>query len=312
VKKTCDYYKNKKVVAAIGIFDGVHKGHQKIIKKVIACSHFDHVKSLVITFHPHPRNVLNPRSKIPLLLSLGHRLRLIKEMGVDHVSVIKFTKKLSRMTSLDFVKRVLLHDFNIKTIIVGTNFLFGQGHKGDFAYLKKIGQRHDFNVIGVKPVKMKRVNISSTRIRKAVEKSDIRNAGRMLGRPVTILGTVVKGRKVGRRLGFPTANINPHHEAIPQSGVYAVDARLLNKKYQGILNIGTRPTFGKDAEPTIELHIFDFNKNIYGKDLQIIFNNKIRNEKRFSSIEALKRQIKKDISVAMVRRSRLLRPCSPK
>ncbi|MBC8473543.1 MAG: hypothetical protein H8D54_01885, partial [Candidatus Omnitrophica bacterium] len=213
MKKTCGYYKNKKVVAAIGIFDGAHRGHQKIIKKVIARSHLNHVKSLVITFHPHPRKVLNPRSKTPLLLSLEHRLRLIKEMGADYVSVIKFTKKLSKMTPLDFVKRVLLQDFNIKTIIVGTNFLFGQGHKGNFAYLKKMGQRYDFKVIGIEPIKMKGSNISSTRIRKTIESSDLKNASMMLGRPVTILGTVVKGRKVGRRLGFPTANINPHHEA---------------------------------------------------------------------------------------------------
>ncbi|MBU4343139.1 MAG: bifunctional riboflavin kinase/FAD synthetase, partial [Candidatus Omnitrophica bacterium] len=300
---TCEQYKNQKVALAIGIFDGLHRGHQRIIKGLVAESEIRHVKSLVVTFHPHPRKVLNPRSKTLFLLSLDHRLKLIKEMGVDRVSVIRFTRKLSSMSPDDFIREVLIRRFNVKTLVVGRNFLFGHRHKGDFVFLKKMGRKYGFRVIGVKPVKLKNKNISSTRIRKTIESSDLKNAALMLARPVTVLGTVVRGRRVGRKLGFPTANINPHHEAIPQSGVYAVDVMLLNKKYRGILNIGTRPTFGKGAEPTIELHIFNFNKNIYGKDIEIIFNRKIRNEKRFSSIEALKRQIQKDISIVLSKRS---------
>ena len=161
--------------------------------------------------------------------------------------------------------------------------------------LKSLSKIYNFRLVGVSSVKIKKKVVSSTRIRKAIEKGDLKNASLMLGRPVTILGTVVRGEAIGRKIGFPTANINPHHEAIPSSGVYAVDARMGKKIYKAVLNIGIRPTIGKDKEPTIEIHILRFKKNIYGKDIEIIFKRKIRDEKKFSSIEKLRMQIKKDI-----------------
>ncbi len=295
MKKIYSLYNIWNVVATIGVFDGVHRGHQKILKKLVKEAKKQKRKSLVITFHPHPRKVLNPSSRIPLLISLKHRLRLIEEEGVDLCSVIKFTKSLSRMKGHDFIKNILVQKLNIKTLVVGRNFSFGYKEKGNIRLLKRMGKKYNFRVFSVGPVKAKERFISSTRIRKEIEKGRLKNASSMLGRSVTIFGTVRKGRKVGKKLGFPTANIDPHHEVIPPSGVYAVDAEIHKKIYKGVLNIGRRPTLTKDREPTIELHVLNFKKDIYGKDIEIIFKKKIRNEKRFPSVDTLRRQIQKDI-----------------
>ncbi|MDP8230550.1 MAG: bifunctional riboflavin kinase/FAD synthetase [Candidatus Gorgyraea atricola] len=288
-------------VAAIGIFDGVHRGHQKILKKLTKEASRNNASSLLITFDPHPRNIL--KSKIPLLISLKHRLTLIKDFGVDSLRVIRFTGKLSRLSGEEFITKILMRRFKIDILVVGENFRFGYKGRGTAGLLKRYG----FKVFEVKTLRSKGHSVSSTRIRQKIEKGDLRNASLMLGRPVTVLGTVVRGRRVGRRLGFPTANIDPHHEAIPPSGVYSVDAKISNRIYKGILNIGTRPTFGlprtraerlvrgSNIDPTIELHIFNFKKTIYGKDVEVIFKRKIRDERRFKSVEALRKQIQSDI-----------------
>ena len=274
-------------IVTIGIFDGVHKGHQAILKKVIRRAKIARLKSVVITFNPHPVKVLSPGAKIPLLMSLGHRIRLIKKMGVDECLVMRFTKGFSRLSPEDFIKNVLVDKFNLKALVTGGNFLFGFEEKGGVALLRKLSRAYDFKFYSVPPLKMDGNFISSTRIRRLIEEGDLKSASKMLGRPVTILGTVVKGRRFGRKIGFPTANINPHHESIPPGGVYGVDAVLGEKKYRGILNISGRKI--------IEVHIFNFKKDIYGKDIEIIFRQKIRDEKKFKSPEALKKQIQLDI-----------------
>ncbi|PIW68732.1 MAG: hypothetical protein COW10_00945, partial [Candidatus Omnitrophica bacterium CG12_big_fil_rev_8_21_14_0_65_42_8] len=260
-------------IVTIGIFDGVHKGHQAILKKVIRRAKIARLKSVVITFNPHPVKVLSPGAKIPLLMSLGHRIRLIKKMGVDECLVMRFTKGFSRLSPEDFIKNVLVDKFNLKALVTGGNFLFGFEEKGGVALLRKLSRAYDFKFYSVPPLKMDGNFISSTRIRRLIEEGDLKSASKMLGRPVTILGTVVKGRRFGRKIGFPTANINPHHESIPPGGVYGVDAVLGEKKYSGILNISGRKI--------IEVHIFNFKKDIYGKDIEIIFRQKIRDEKKF-------------------------------
>jgi len=298
VKKIYSLYKIRNAAVAIGIFDSVHRGHQKILKKLVREAAREKKKSLVITFHPHPRKILDPRAKVPFITSLEHRLRLIEELGVDFFLVIKFTKALSRMLPDDFIDGILVRALNVRVLIVGDNFLFGSKEKGNLALLRKASKDYGFKLFAVKPVKIKNKIVSSTRIRSAIEKGDLKNASSMLGRPVTVLGTVVKGRRVGRKFGFPTANIDPHHEAIPPKGVYAVDVRLENKTYKAVLNIGRRPTFGVNIDPTIELHILNFKRDIYKKDVEVIFKKKMRNERRFSSIESLQKQIKIDIQRA--------------
>lgn len=283
-----------RIVATIGIFDGVHKGHQKILKKLLNVSFMKKAKSIVVTFYPHPRTVLN-KSKIPLLVSLNHRIKLIKEMGVDYCHIIKFTRQFSKLGPEDFIKKVFIERMDLAALIVGENFFFGFKERGNCSFLRRLSKKYGFGLYCIKPLKIKKEIISSTRIRQVIERGDLKKASWMLNRPVSILGTVVKGKKIGRKLGFPTANINPHHEAIPASGVYAVDVKIGTQTHKAILNIGTRPTFGADKEPTIEVYIFNFKRNIYGLDIEVIFKRKIREEEKFVSIEALKTRIKKDI-----------------
>lgn len=271
----------------IGIFDGVHKGHQVILKRLIKEAKKLHLKSVAITFHPHPVKVLNPDATIPLLMSLEHRIRLIKEMGVDQCFIERFTKRFSRLNPEDFIKKVLIDKLNLKVLVTGENFLFGFKEKGNIGLLKRLSRLYNFKLCSMKPVKMNGEFISSTRIRRAIEKGDLVFASRMLGRPVTILGTVVKGSSVGRGIGFPTANIDPHHEAIPPSGVYSVEVRIDEDLYHGILNISRRSV--------IEVHILKFSGNIYGRSIEVIFKKRIRDEKGFKSLKDLQNQIKLDI-----------------
>ena len=271
----------------IGIFDGVHKGHQKILQKVIYEARKNRLKSVVVTFDPHPVKVLSPGARIPLLMSLDHRIRLIKKMGVDYCLVKKFTKEFSKLGPEEFIKGLLVDKLNLKVLVTGENFLFGFKEKGCSKLLKKLSRIYNFKFYSIPPLKIKGEYVSSTRIRKLIEKGRLELAKKLLARPVAILGTVVKGKSLGRKLGFPTANIDPHHESIPPAGVYSVDAAMGKKIYRGVLNIS--------LHKIIEVHILDFNKNIYGKDIEVIFKQKIRNEKKFKSLEALQRQISLDI-----------------
>lgn len=286
----------KKFLITLGVFDGVHRAHQKIINTVIKKAKKKRLSALAITFSPHPANILNKTARVPLLISLKHRLHLLNELGLDYVIVLRFSKKLSRMSARDFIKSIL-SKIHINEIIVGRNFFFGRYKKGNFKDLKKFSSSYGYRVNTVPALKSSGKLISSTWIRSLILKGDLKKAASLLSRPVGILGTVIKGHKRGRIIGFPTANINPHHEAIPPSGVYAVKIILHKRPYKGILNIGVKPTFKKsppDREPTIEVHIFNFNKSIYGKELEIIFVKKIRREKKFKDMFHLKKQIKQD------------------
>jgi riboflavin kinase/FMN adenylyltransferase len=242
---------------------------------------------VVITFDPHPVRILSPGAKIPFLMSLEHRIRLIKKMGADYCLVMRFTKEFSKLSPEDFIKRVLINKLNLKALVTGGNFLFGFKEKGDIALLKKLSRVYGFKFYSVPPLKIDGAFISSTNIRRLIEKGDLKSASKMLGRPVTILGTVVKGKRLGRKIGFPTANIDPHHESIPPSGVYRVNVALGKKLYRGILNISGRKI--------IEVHIFNFKRDIYKRDIEVIFKQKIRDEKKFNSLEGLKKQIQLDI-----------------
>jgi len=274
-------------VVTIGIFDGVHKGHQVILQKVREQAKKLCLKSVAVTFDPHPVKVLSPGTKIPFLISLEHRIKLIKGLGIDDCVVIKFTKEFAKLSPEEFVKYILVDKLNTRALVTGENFLFGSGEKGDAKLLKKLSKIYNFKFYSISPLKIEGEHVSSTRIRKAIEKGSLKLASKLLSRPVTILGTVVKGKALGRKIGFPTANIDPHHESIPPSGVYSVDVALEGKLYRGILNISTHKI--------VEVHIFNFNKNIYGKDIEVIFKRKIRNEKKFNSLQALKHQIQLDI-----------------
>lgn len=286
----------KRTAVTIGVFDGVHIGHRLVIKKTIQEARRIRGKSVVVTFDPHPLYILHPKQRPPRIMSLPHKLRIFKELGADICIVIKFNERFSALDPKKFIKDMLVDKLGVSTILIGENFLFGKARKGSLPTLKALSKRYDFSIKPVKAVRVSKTMISSTLIRQLISRGDLSRAARLLGRPVSVLGTVVKGDRRGRIIGYPTANIDPHHEVIPPSGVYAVKIRLQNKLFSGILNLGRCPTFKpkKNVEPTIEVHIFNFNKDIYGEDLDILFIKKIREERYFLSREVLAGQIRKD------------------
>lgn len=287
----------RKPVVTIGIFDGVHLGHKKILKQVVNEAKIIRGTSMVVTFNPHPKRVLDIIGAPPLLVSVKHRLNLIEKEGLDAAVVLDFDEAFARCDARKFVEKVLVEKIGVNSIILGANFKFGKDRKGDIGLLKSMGRRFGFSAEQAPLFKVNSRPVSSTRIRQLVMSGRLIEALRLLGRPCSTLGTVIKGSRRGRLLGYPTANMNPHHEAIPPSGVYAVYVMVNSKRYKGILNIGTRPTFDKTQnakEPTIETHIFGFNNSIYGKDIEVIFIKKIREERKFSSKEELIKQIRID------------------
>ncbi|MFH1847673.1 MAG: riboflavin biosynthesis protein RibF [Candidatus Omnitrophota bacterium] len=285
----------RRPVVGIGIFDGVHRGHKKILGEVVKKARAINGTSVVVTFDPHPEKILKMIGAAPLLTSLAHRLRLLEAEGIDAACVTQFTKKFAKITGRDFIKNTLVKKINPSFIYIGSDFRFGRGQSADLGLLNEMGKVYGFKATGVKLLKYKGRTVNSTLIRSLIMKGRLAAASRLLGRPVSILGTVVRGSRRGRILGYPTANLNPHHEAIPPSGVYAVYAVLGGRRYKGVLNIGVRPTFmDKGAEPTIEAQIFNFRRSIYGRDIEILFRRKLRGEYRFKTQEALIKQIRID------------------
>lgn len=283
----------------IGIFDGIHKGHKKILKQLKKRAKAMKGKSCVLTFDPHPTKILHPHKTPPMLISTKHKLNLLAAEGIDITVLINFTKDFAAANPPYFAREILAKKMSAAEILVGKNFLFGKNRSGDVKKLKKLGKRFGFKVHSISPLKAGKDIISSTLIRKLVMSGKLKKAKRLLGKDVAILGTVTKGARRGRLLGYPTANLNLHHEAIPPSGVYIVKVRLENKEYPGVLNIGFRPTFHTGGrEVTVEVHIFGFNKSIYGKDIEVIFLKRIRREYKFKNKEHLLSRINKDASMA--------------
>lgn len=290
----------RKSVATIGIFDGVHIGHAVILKQAVRRARQLQRKSLAITFNPHPAAVLTPGNVPPLLMSLEHRLVVFEKMGFDACWVIHFTERIAGLGAWQFVRDFLVRKFNIAELWIGKGFLFGRGNLGTAEFLKLMGVFYRFSVHEIAPVRLGKQKISSSRIRRLIEKGRLKRAERLLGRPVSILGTVVRGMNLGGKIGFPTANVDPHHEAIPARGVYAVWVLFNGKRYRGVTNVGIRPTITKNKKQrtTVEVHLLHFEKNLYHKEIEIHFVKKLRDEKRFPSLRHLSRQIQRDIRKA--------------
>jgi len=285
--------KIKKAVVAMGVFDGIHRGHREILQAAVKKAHGIGGKSVALTFWPHPQQEES-------LYSLEHRLRLIAELGSDVCLVINFSRNFARIKAEDFIKNILVAKIGAAYVYVGKDFRFGAGAKGDFYLLQKLGKVYGFSAQGFKIIKVNGVAITSTLIRRLIKQGKIKEAERLLARPVSILGTVIKGTKIGRILGYPTANINPHHEVIPAGGIYAVRVFLNNHKFKGACYIGSKSTIGAGAQGvekkiSVEVYIFGFHKNIYGKYLEIQFAKRIRPDKKFPSLALLAKQIKKDV-----------------
>lgn len=288
----------RKPVVTIGIFDGVHLAHQHIINKVIKTARDIRGTSFLITFYPHPLKILSPKIAPPLLISLKQRLIFFSQLGVDAVLCLNFGLKLSKLKAEDFVKRILVDKIRVHSLIVGEDFLFGYRHRGDVHLLKEMGDKFGFDVYVLPEFKVNGIAVSSTLVRQAIASGELKFAARLLGRTVSIYGTVMKGTSCGRIIGYPTANIDYQQRLLPPNGVYCVKVSVKDTHLPGILYIGRRPTFGSFSQPVAEVHIIDFKQNLYGKTIEAVILKKIRDEKKFLSPESLARQIKKDEQIA--------------
>ena len=284
----------------VGVFDGVHRGHQDIIRRVVCVARTKKLQSVVITFFPHPEAVIHAKNVPPLLISLQHRLALIALLGVDVCVVVRFSPAIRAISAADFIEQILLAKCRMSVFVLSRNFSFGKNRRGTIALLKRYASTARFQLLFLRPRRVDTKIVSSTLIRFSIRSGKLAQAARFLGRRVEVLGTVVGGDRRGRTLGFPTANIDPHHEVIPPSGVYAVTAWIGAKRFVGVANIGKRPTFGASPLQTIELHIMRFQNKLYGRHVRIVFYQKVRNEQSFSHKEALIKQIRKDIRKTLV------------
>jgi len=290
---------NKKRYIALGVFDGVHLGHQKLIKQTVDKAKKNDGISMVITFDPHPDKIINPESNVFLLTTLEERISLIKDSDVDVFLIIKFNKMMSKMSPEDFTSKILVDGLQVKELFVGFNYRFGFQGKGNTDILREDGKFYKFKINILKPISANRAIISSTRIKDYIKLGEIEKAKKLLGHDITISGRVISGKGRGRKLlNFATANIEtPPNKLIPVNGVYLVEIKIDNRKYYGLMNIGVKPTF-RETERTIEVHIINFNKKIYNKKVVVNILQKIREEKYFNHPSLLKKQIEDDILIA--------------
>jgi riboflavin kinase/FMN adenylyltransferase len=286
----------KRVCLAIGFFDGVHLGHQQIIRQTIADARQHDGIALVLTFDKHPNAIVAPEKTPPLIYSLSQKLRAIQSLGIEDILLIGFDKPFSQQTGEEFV-RALARDFGkIHSICVGANFAFGHKRSGNVALLKKLGGESQFNVHGLSAVSLDGKAVSSTRVRESIRAGNLDDASQMLGRPYAICGKVVTGDKLGRNLGFPTANLDVTGLILPPNGVYTAVTRHEGRLYRAALNIGIRPTVAAGRQLRVEAHLLDFDGDLYGRELEIEIGEKLRDEKKFGSPQELKEQIAKDVA----------------
>ena len=284
---------------AIGVFDGVHLGHRAVLARALADAQSGSGTAVAVTFDPHPLRVLRPEQAPRLLTSTGHKIRLIRSLGISHLLVIPFDHDFAATPPEVFIHALASSARPLREICVGHEWSFGKGRAGNLALLQKLGGQLGFSEVGVPPVTIDGQIVSSTLIRGAVESGDLATAARLLGRDYTVLGTVVKGDRIGRKLGFPTANLAAHNEQFPPNGVYAVQVQRNGETLRGVANIGVRPTVAHaTGERLLEVHLFDFAEDIYGQDLEVTFRKFLRPEQKFPNLEALKAQITHDVAAA--------------
>ncbi len=303
----------KNPVVTLGNFDGVHLGHQRIFGRVKEEASKLHGEAVVITFEPHPLKVLAPERFLPLLTPHRKKMMLIEKSGIQTVLCIEFTPAFSEISPSEFIKNILVEKVNVRRVIIGYNYRFGKGQKGDVQVLKEAGRAFNFEVEVVEPLKVGQTIVSSSKIRDLIRRGEVEEASRLLGRDYPIAGKVVRGAKRGGTLGFPTANLEISDELYPKTGVYAVEVAWHQEHFDGLANVGLNPTFssekGQDPKPiSLEVYILNFNRDIYGDDVQVAFRRRIRDEVRFDSPAQLVDQIQKDIQWAQENVFRKLGP----
>jgi len=297
IKTDSDYKQIKPSVVTIGTFDGVHIGHQKIIKRLITIAEEQDLQALVLTFFPHPRTVVQNDSNIKLINTIDEKAKQLKDMGVNHLVVKKFTKSFSRLTALEYVRDILVNKLKVKHIIVGYDHHFGRNRAANIEDLREYGDFYGFEVTEIKSQEIDDVAVSSTKIRNALNQGNIQLANKFLGYNYSLSGIVTKGNGIGSTINFPTANIyiKESYKLIPRHGVYLAKSFINESEFFGMINIGNNPTVSDNVKNVhIEIHFFNFNHDLYGKKIDVELLDYIRSEIRFSSINSLKEQLEKD------------------
>ena len=298
-----DDFKNvKNPVVTTGTFDGVHLGHQKIISRLKNVAANENGETVLLTFFPHPRMVLFPEDNdLKLLSNQAEKIELLEKYGIDHLIILPFTKEFSRLTSIEFIRNILVNKIKIKKLVIGYNHHFGRNREGSFEHLKEYGPLYGFDVEEISAHDIEQVEISSTKIRSALQTGDVATATKYLGHQYTLSGTVVGGKKLGKTIGYPTANISVEDKfkLIPADGVYAVKVKHNGTTYNGMLNIGNNPTVDGKCR-SVEVNIFNFDKDIYGTELTIYFIEYLRTEVKFANLDELKKQLAADKEKAIL------------
>jgi len=292
-----DVKRDPNSVVTVGTFDGVHAGHRAIMDTVVEKAKERNARSIIVTFDPHPRDIINPgETGIKLLTTLQERAEILNELGIDRMVVIPFDRDFSLLSSEEFIRDIIYEKIGVSEFVIGYDHHFGRNREGTIETVERLGKELGFESYVVSEKEVGEKSVSSTIIRNAISKDgEVAQAAELLQRPYRLNGTVVHGDKRGKKIGFPTANIKPGHtnKIIPKDGVYAVKVRVNGEMYDGMMNIGTRPTF-EGKEKTLEVNLFKFNRNIYGKEVQVRFYERIRDEKKFDGKEALIEQLKQD------------------
>ena len=290
-----DYDEDKRSVVTIGTFDGIHLGHQEILSRLIKSSKNKDLNSVVLTFFPHPRIILNKYNEVKMIDTLDEKIIHLNEIGIDSLIIHPFDKNFSLLSANQFIKDFLVDKLKIKHIIIGYDHRFGKGREASVTDLKNYADDYDFTVEEIKAQEIEKITVSSTKIRNSINQGDIKTTEKYLGRYFNLTGKVVKGDGLGKKINYPTANIfiEETYKIIPKDGVYLVETIIKDKLFKGMMNIGHRPTIGTNVK-SIEVHLFNFNEDIYGQVISIKMISKIRDEKKFSSIQALKEQLVKD------------------
>lgn len=290
----------KNAVVTSGTFDGVHLGHQKILNRIREIARSIKGETVLITFWPHPRLVLYPdEHNLRLLSTFEEKTKMLRQFGIDHLITIPFTQEFSQMSSQEFIQKVLIESIQTKKLVIGYDHRFGKNREGSFEYLKANSATFGFELEEISRQDVEEIAVSSTKIRKALESGDVKTAESCLGRPYELNGLVIKGQQIGRSIGFPTANIHiPNdYKLIPKDGVYAVEASVDGTLYKAMLNIGNRPTVD-GTKKTVEANLFDFQGDLYDKQITVYFHEFLREEQKFDSLEALKNQLFQDQKAA--------------
>lgn len=285
-----DQYKaSKGAVVTIGTFDGVHHGHQKILKRVVSRAQRDSLTSVLLTFFPHPRMVLQPDQDLKLINSIDERVALVASQGIENVVIHPFSLIFSRTTAIDYVKDILVDRLNAKVVVIGYDHRFGINRSASIKELKEYAREFDFEVVEISKKEVEEVTVSSTKIRATLENGSIEITNKYLNRYFSLHGVIIIGKKIGRTIGYPTANLSvkESYKIIPAPGVYITSSIINNQRFYGMTNIGTNPTISSDASQTIETYYLDLKEDLYGKEMELFFHKRLRNEEKFPHLTDL-------------------------